>query len=66
MDTIKKIRERGITILLVEHNMQAVMRLCDRVTAISFGKKLAEGSPEEVRENKSVIEAYLGAEEVAP
>ena len=66
MDTIKKIRDRGITILLVEHNMQAVMQLCDRITAISFGRKLAEGSPEEVRENESVIEAYLGAEEVAP
>jgi len=65
MGTINKIRETGVTILLVEHDMKAVMSLCDRITVISFGKKLAEGSPEEIKGNKDVIEAYLGVEEIA-
>jgi len=65
MVLIKKIREEwGMTVLLVEHDMRAVMGLCDELTVISFGKKLAEGKPEEIRDNKEVIEAYLGKEEI--
>jgi branched-chain amino acid transport system ATP-binding protein len=59
-DLIRKMRERGITILLVEHDMKMVMDLCDRVTVLNYGRKIADGKPEEVRKNKEVIEAYLG------
>ena len=61
MSLIAKVRERGITILLVEHDMKAVMGLCDRITVVNFGRLLAEGSRDEIRSNKDVIEAYLGA-----
>lgn len=62
MSLINKIRDRGITVLLIEHDMKAVMGLCERITVLNFGKKLAEGSPDEIRKNKDVIEAYLGGE----
>lgn len=65
MEIIKKIREKEITIFLVEHVMRAVMTLSDRVTVISYGKKIAEGKPEEVANNKAVIDAYLGAGTIA-
>ena len=61
MDIVRKVRDRGITILLVEHDMQAVMGLCDRITVLNFGRLLTEGTPEEVRRHSEVIEAYLGA-----
>ena len=61
MNVVRKVRDRGITILLVEHDMQAVMGLCDRITVLNFGRLLAEGTPEEVRRHPQVIEAYLGA-----
>jgi branched-chain amino acid transport system ATP-binding protein len=64
MSVIEKIRSQGITILLVEHNMK-IMSLCDRVIVINFGNKIAEGSMEEVRQNKDVIRAYFGTEYVA-
>ena len=61
MEIVRKVRDRGITILLVEHDMQAVMGLCDRITVLNFGRLLAEGTPGEVRRHPDVIEAYLGA-----
>jgi branched-chain amino acid transport system ATP-binding protein len=62
-DLIKKVQKRGITVLLIEHDMPFVMKLCDRITVLNFGKKLAEGTPEEIQNNQDVIEAYLGSEE---
>ena len=61
MALVKTIRDRGTTILLVEHNMKAVMGTCERIIVLNFGQKLAEGTPVEVSTNPAVIEAYLGA-----
>lgn len=61
MEVVREVQRRGVTILLVEHDMQAVMGLCDTITVLNFGKLLTEGSPEEIREHPEVIEAYLGA-----
>ena len=61
MELVLKIRDRGVSTLLVEHDMQAVMGLCDRITVLNFGSLLVEGTPDEIRTNPDVIEAYLGA-----
>ena len=66
LSIIHKIRDDyNLTIVVVEHNMKAVMALCERIAVISFGQKIAEGKPKEIQTNKSVIEAYLGSEEDA-
>lgn len=57
---LSRIRERGITLMLIEHNMKVVMSFCERIIVLSFGRQIAEGLPHEIRENKDVIEAYLG------
>jgi branched-chain amino acid transport system ATP-binding protein len=61
---IKELRDRGITIFLIEHIMRAVMALSDRIVVIHFGQKISEGSPEEVASDENVIKAYLGDEYV--
>jgi len=60
LNLLEKIREGGTTIMYVEHDMKAIMSICDRITVLNFGQKLAEGKPEEIQSNPAVIEAYLG------
>ena len=59
---IRKIRDSGITIIIVEHIMQVIMNICDRIHCINYGKEISRGTPSEVANNQAVIEAYLGKE----
>jgi branched-chain amino acid transport system ATP-binding protein len=60
MELVIKIRESGITIIMIEHVMKAIMNICDRLVVLHHGAKIAEGSPQEIAVNKAVIEVYLG------
>jgi branched-chain amino acid transport system ATP-binding protein len=65
VETVKKIREQGITIIMIEHVMKAVMNVSDRILVLDYGIQIAEGSPEEISKNEKVIEAYLGDPKLA-
>ncbi len=65
VETIRRIRERGITILMIEHVMRAIMNLSDRILVLNFGTLIAEGTPEEIAQNEEVIRAYLGDPKLA-
>ncbi len=65
VETVKKIRDRGITIIMIEHVMKAVMNVSDRMVVLDYGQQIAEGTPTEIANNPQVIEAYLGDPELA-
>lgn len=64
IDLIRKVHDQGITIMIVEHDMKSVMELCNYISVLDFGKLLVEGIPSEIQNNKAVIEAYLGTEDI--
>jgi branched-chain amino acid transport system ATP-binding protein len=65
VQTVLKIREQGITIIMIEHVMKAVMNVSDRILVLDYGQQIAEGSPEDIAKNEKVIEAYLGDPKLA-
>ncbi len=65
VETVKKIRQRGVTIIMIEHVMKAIMNVSDRIIVLDYGEQIAEGTPEEISANERVIEAYLGDPKLA-
>ncbi len=62
MELVRKIREKGVTVVMIEHVMKAIMNVCDRIIVLNYGKKIAEGTPQEIANSKTVVEVYLGEE----
>jgi len=60
MELVKRIRDKGITIVMIEHVMKAIMNVCDRIIVLHHGKKIAEGTPQEIASSQTVVEVYLG------
>ena len=60
MELVRKIRDKGVTVIMIEHVMKAIMNVCDRIIVLNYGKKIAEGTPQEIANSKIVVEVYLG------
>ncbi len=60
MEVVRRVRESGVAVVIIEHNMRVIMNVCERIMVLNFGRKIAEGSPEEISRNEEVIKAYLG------
>lgn len=63
MKTIRRIRDLGITVVLIEHDMKLVMNICDNITVLNYGQKIAQGTPSEIQRDSAVIQAYLGSDD---
>jgi branched-chain amino acid transport system ATP-binding protein len=60
MELVTRIRDKGITIFMIEHVMSAIMNVCDRIIVLNYGEKLAEGTPQEIATSETVVKVYLG------